>query len=565
MSLFGSIRMAANTLQANQIGLQVVGQNIANANTPGYIREEVHFVPAPTQRQGNLTLGLGVEVKAVIQKIDHFLEERLRGSVSDMADAETQESSYTQLEGLIGELGDTDLSTSLTTFFNSINEVLNQPQDVSIRNFAVLQGKTLAEDINRLSERVTEVRGDFNDRMIHMADQINRLIEEVRTLNLRISETEGGQTSASDAVGLRDQRLIALEELSKLVNIRVREQPSGGVAVYTGSNFLVFEGVLREVEVEMASVNGLPVSTIRMAESNSPLEPSSGELHGLIMARDEIMDGFLADLDVFATTLSYEFNKLYSSGQGLKGYDELTSEFAVSDENLALNSAGLRYSPVNGSFQVMVHNTKTGMTQTTDVIVDLNGIGDDTTLLDLANSLNVIDGMSASVEIGGNLTVSSDSADQEFAFAADTSGTLAALGLNTFFSGTNAQTLGINEVVEDDPATFAASQGGIANDSNNAELLAVMLDRPIESQNGASLMVLYDRMTGQNTQAASVSRAIAEGARVFEGTLRAQKMATSGVSLDEEAVKMIAYQRSFQASARYIAALAELFEIVVSL
>ena len=565
MSLFGSIRMAANALQANQIGLQVVGQNIANANTPGYIREEVHFSPAPTQRQGNLMLGLGVEVKAVVQKIDRFLEERLRGSVSDMADAETQESSYTQLEGLIGELGDTDLSTSLTTFFNSINEVLNQPQDVSIRNFAVLQGRTLAENINRLSQRVTEVRGDFNDRMIYMADQINRLIEEVRTLNLQIVETEGGQTSASDAVGLRDQRLIALEELAKLINIRVREQPSGGVAVYTGSNFLVFEGVLREVEVELDSVNGLPVSTIRMAESNSPLEPSSGELHGLIVARDEIMDGFLADLDVFAGTLSYEFNKLYSSGQGLKGYDELTSEFAVSGENLALNSAGLRYSPVNGSFQVMVHNTKTGMTQTTDVIVDLNGIGNDTTLLDLANALNAIDGISANIEIGGNLTISSDSADQEFAFAADTSGTLAALGLNTFFSGTNAQSLGVNEVVQDDPATFAASQGGIAADSNNAELLAVMLDRAIESQNGESLMVLYDRMTGQNTQAASVSRAIAEGARVFEGTLRAQKMATSGVSLDEEAVKMIAYQRSFQASARYIAALDELFEIVVSL
>jgi len=565
MSLFGSIRMAANALQANQIGLQVVGQNIANANTPGYIREEVHFSPAPTQRHGDLMLGLGVEVEAVIQKIDHFLEERLRGSVSDMTDAETQESSYTQLEGLIGELGDTDLSTSLTTFFNSINEVLNQPQDVSIRNFTVLQGRTLAEDINRLSERVTAVRGDFNERMIDMADQINRLIEEVRTLNIRIAETEGGQTSASDAVGLRDQRLIALEELAKLVNIRVREQPSGGVAVYTGSNFLVFEGVLREVEVEMDSVNGLPVSTIRMAESNSPLEPSSGELHGLIVARDEIMDGFLADLDVFAATLSYEFNKLYSSGQGLKGYDELTSEFAVSDKNLALNGAGLTYSPVNGSFQVMVHNTKTGMTQTTDVAVDLNGIGDDTTLLDLTNALNAIDGISANIEIGGNLTISSDSVDQEFAFAADTSGTLAALGLNTFFSGTNAQSLGVNEVVQDDPATFAASQGGIAADSNNAELLAVMLDRAIESRNGESLMVLYDRMTGQNTQAAAVSRAIAEGARVFEGTLRAQKMATSGVSLDEEAVKMIAYQRSFQASARYIAALDELFEIVVSL
>ncbi len=59
MSLFGSIQLANNALQANQIGLQVTGQNIANANTPGYSREEVILTPAPTQRQGSLLLGLG--------------------------------------------------------------------------------------------------------------------------------------------------------------------------------------------------------------------------------------------------------------------------------------------------------------------------------------------------------------------------------------------------------------------------------------------------------------------------------------------------------------------------
>ncbi len=50
MSLFGSIQMGGNTLQAMQIGLQVVGNNIANANTPGYVRQEAVYVPAPVQR-----------------------------------------------------------------------------------------------------------------------------------------------------------------------------------------------------------------------------------------------------------------------------------------------------------------------------------------------------------------------------------------------------------------------------------------------------------------------------------------------------------------------------------
>ena len=69
----------------------------------------------------------------------------------------------------------------------------------------------------------------------------------------------------------------------------------------------------------------------------------------------------------------------------------------------------------------------------------------------------------------------------------------------------------------------------------------------------------------ETTQASSLTQAAAEGARVFETTLRGQKLAISGVNLDEEAVRMIGLQRSFQASARYIAALDELLEIVVNL
>lgn len=570
MSLFSSIRMAANTLQANTIALQVVGQNLANANTPGYIREEVILAPAPTQRSGNLLLGLGVEVQAVIQKIDLFLEERLRGSVSDRVDAETQESSYMQLEGLIGELSDTDLSTSISNFFASIQEILSAPESISVRNLAVLQGVTLTTDINRLAARATQIRADTNDQIIDMAEDINRLLEEIRLLNVRIVNVEGGDISESDAVGLRDQRLMALENLAKLINIRVKEQPSGGVVVYSGSDFLVFEAVLREVEVVLDNEGGPSIADIQLAETNSRLNPTSGELRGLLDSRDEIMGGFLDQLDELARTLAFEFNKVYSKGQGLNGFQTLTSEFAVDDvEEPALNEAGLRFTPVNGSFQILVHNTQTGDRETVDVMVDLNGLGDDMTLEDLADALDAINGISSSTTTGKKLTITTDSPELEFTFHNDTSGVLAALGLNTFFSGSGAHDLGVNEVLEDDPAKFAASlyggKGDYTPNTENAEVLAEFLDYQIESQNNASLAVLYDRMIGQTTQGASISRAVAEGARVFEQTLRGQKLATSGVSLDEETIRMMAFQRSFQASARYIAVLDELFEILVSL
>src|SRR5438876_8328433 len=113
MSIFSSIQMAGNALQATQIGLQVVGQNIANANTPGYLREEVQFSPGVTQRLGSLLLGTGVRVDAIKQKVDEFLQQRLRGASSDRSSSEAQEKTYLDLEQLIGELSDTDVSTAM--------------------------------------------------------------------------------------------------------------------------------------------------------------------------------------------------------------------------------------------------------------------------------------------------------------------------------------------------------------------------------------------------------------------------------------------------------------------
>jgi flagellar hook-associated protein 1 FlgK len=565
MSLLSAIQMGSNALHANEIALQVLGQNIANANTPGYIREEVVLSPAPTQRQGGLLLGLGVTVEAVVQKLDKFLEERLRGAVSDKASAETTQETYAQLEGVIGELSDIGLSSSLTKFFNSISEILNQPESRTVRNLAVLQGDTLTKDIVRLATRAGEIRNDVNDRIQNMAGDINRLVEQIRTLNVRIAETEGGSTSKSDAVGLRDQRLTALENLAKLIDIRVIEQPSGGVTVYTGGDYLVFEGTSRQVEVVLDSQHGLTTANIHLADTDAPLDPSRGQLRGLLDARDKVLGGFLDNLDSLARTMAFEFNKIYSSGQGLNGFTTISSQFQVTDQTKPLNAAGLPFTPNNGTFQVIVRNKKTGLTRTTDVRIDLTGLGKDTSLSDLTAALNQVPGISAQISVSGGLTISTQSPDDELAFANDTSGVLAALGLNTFFTGSSARDLGVNPLVRADPAKFAASRGGIGADTNNAVDLAKFMDLPIASENGASLGVLYDRLIGETTQGATIANATAEGAQVFEQTLRGQKLATSGVNLDEEAVNMISYQRAYQAVAKYIATLNQLLELMVSL
>jgi flagellar hook-associated protein 1 FlgK len=565
MSLLGSIQQANNSLRTAQIGLQVVGQNIANVNTPGYAREEVLQTPAPTQKMGGLLLGLGVQVEGIVQKVDRFLDERVRAATSDRADAEVQEKTYLTLERLIGELKETDLSTSLTQFFASLNEVVNQPESVSVRELAVLRGQTLAGDIQRLAEKTQQQRVQLNQDVSRAADDINRLTEEIRKLNLRITDAEGGGTSGSDAVGLRDQRRLTLDQLAALIDIKVTEQPSGGMALYVAGDFLVFEGQRREVEVALSSDRGLSVANIEVAETKSPLQISGGEVGGLIAARDTVLGGFLDQLDEFAQTLTFEFNKVHTSGQGLTGFDQVTSEYRVTNPDLPLDAAGLSFVPTSGTFELQVYDTQTGLTKTHRVDIDLDGLDDDTTLNDLASDLDAIDGISATVLTTGELTIESDSPVSQFAFSADTSGTLAALGINTFFRGSTAFNIGISEVLADDPSKVAVSRGGIGHDADNAIDLAAFADRPIESNHGGSIMNLYGSVVASVTQGATVARSVAEGLRIFEETLAGQQLAISGVNLDEEAVRMITLQRTYQATARFIATLSDLLDIMVNL
>ncbi|MDA1055710.1 MAG: flagellar hook-associated protein FlgK [Planctomycetota bacterium] len=565
MSLLGSLQIASNALFASQIGLQVTGNNIANANTPGYVRQRAVFTPATTQLIGNLPLGLGVRVQGIIQQSDRFLSERLRGAISDLASTEAQEDVYVQLEALIGELTDTDLSSSMSNFFNAIDDILNQPEDIAVRNLAVLQGQALADDFRRLGSRVVDIRGNVNSQIASSADDINRLLAQVAELNVNIVQTEGGSTSASDAVGLRDQREVALAELSKILKVRVVEQPNGSVSLFAGGDFLVFDGEYRSVEVEYTLDRGLAVATVNLAATDAPIVATAGSLAGNYAARDEILGGFVDNLNELAATLAFEFNKIYSSGQGLTGLSEVQSEFTVDDETIALDQAGLAFTPVNGSFQAKVFNTRSGLTETTDIFVRLNGLNSDTTLEDLAASLNSIEGLVASVSPQRALTIATDSPILEFGFGSDTSHVLAALGINTFFSGTNSRDIAISDVVAADPAKFAASEGGVGEDTNVAFQLAAFADSALESRNGQTLANQYEDMVAKVTQASSVTQAVSEGFRVFQQTLEGQYLGLTGVSIDEEAINMIAYQRSYQASARLIATISELLNVLLTL
>ncbi|MEM8944420.1 MAG: flagellar hook-associated protein FlgK [Planctomycetota bacterium] len=578
MSLFSSLQMAGNTLQAMQIGLHVVGNNIANANTPGYVRERAVFAPAPVQEVGTLTLGLGVEVTGIVQNIDKFAEERLRDAGGDRASAELAESTYRDLEVLLNSLGESNVSAQLAGFFNSLSEINNgNTSDIAKINLAISAGEQLTQSITTLDREVNVLRDDLNTRVDQLADEINTLAEEIRQLNLRIVNIEGGGASGSDAGGLRSQRGVALKRLAEIVDLEANESDTGVVNISVNGQFLVFEGTRREVESQQTSTDGTVSNRIVFSTDSAELPATGGELGGIYESRDTILDDFLSGLDEFAGALAFEFNKVYSQGQGTEGFTSVTGTYRADDANAALDQAGLDFTPDNGEFNILVRNKNLDARVSPDTsTIQIDLIGDDgspTTLTSLAEQLDAVSGITASVSIDNELVINSESpADIEFTFEEDTSGVLAALGINTFFTGADAGNIGVNAELTTGisaGAKFANdlrdSQTGGPIGGANALRLVDLQDKQLSDQDGKSIGGVYQELIDATTQGATTTASIADGLRTFEGTLEAAAASVSGVNLDEEAIDLIQLQRAYQASARYISTLSELLDILVNL
>jgi flagellar hook-associated protein 1 FlgK len=565
MSLFGSIQMAGNTLQAMQIGLHVVGNNIANANTPGFIRERAIFTPAPTMKLGNLTLGLGVEVAGIVQSLDKFAEDRLRDAGGDRAGAEVQDQTYKDIEAILNELSDTDVSSSLTSFFNSINEILKHPEDVSIRNLAIQSGQSLSTAINNLDRRVETVYADFGRRVENLTTEINSLTTQISKLNVQIVSLEGGVNSSNQAGSLRSRRQEAVKRLADIADVYATDTPGGAVNITLHGESLVFEGTRREVKSELGTSNGLPTATMKFVDGGGPVQVSSGELYGVYQARDAIAGGFLDRLNDLAGALANEFNKIYAQGQGITGFKTVTSQNSVSSSTVGLDEAGLDFTPTSGYFNLLVYNKETKLTTTHRVDVDLDGLDNDTSLASLAATLDGVEGVAARVTSDNRLELRTESSELQIAFEDDSSGLLAALGVNTFFTGSTAGTLGINPELLADGSKFAASHDGIGVDVTNAQRLVALQDQGIDGLGGSSITGLYDKMVNEVAQGSAAAGSIADGYRVFEDTLTAAAQAVSGVNLDEEAIDMIMLQQTYQASARYISTLSDLLDTLINL
>ncbi len=570
MGLLGSLQIGKSGLLASQAALQVVGNNLANLATEGYHRQSITLSPETAQEIGpGLFIGRGVKIQSITRAVDDALESRLRGSTSDQSASGIRQQLLGRIEAIENEFSGTDLSNALGEFFNVFSQLSNTPQDISLRTLVAEQAGSLAGFIRDLDAEFGNVQLQTITQIDQTVATVNDLLTRIASLNTQITVQSRG---AGGAPGLRDQRDQLLGELSQYMDISTVEQQSGSVDVFVGSLPIILNNRSRGVEVQNRTENGQIVTQVVIAADKSPLDITSGELGALLEFKEQDIKDAIDSIDTLAAQLIYQVNRIHSQGQGLDLLDSVTGATAVTDPTVALNDAAtdLTIMPTHGSFQVNVVQKSTGQVVTATVNVDLDGINPagDTTLTSLAADIDLAANITATVTAGGKLKITSDSSDFQISFSDDTSGVLAVLGINTFFTGKDAFDIGVNAVLETSPRLIAgavtSATGPNAGDNSVALAIAGLRDQTLTELNGLSLTQHWTRHVEDFAIRQSQARQQFQADTVIHDGLFNQQQSISGVNADEEAIDLIQYQRAFQASARLLTVIDEMLQTLLA-
>jgi flagellar hook-associated protein 1 FlgK len=426
------------------------------------------------------------------------------------------------------------------------------------------------EQFRHIRSGLEDVRSALDDQYGLAVDKINSIAKGVSELNAQIVQAERGGIYRNSAGSLRDERDALLKQLSELTNAKVLEQAGGADVVLIGGHALVTENSYYDLRVETVDSRGIGVKKAVFNVDNSDLNAEGGQIHGYAMSRDEMVPDQIDKLDKLVSQFVAEFNKIHSQGVGLNNFSSVEGTEAVSDPGASLLSAGLALTPKNGSFVIRVRDKTTGAVQSVRVPVQLDGVGADDSLNTLLASINtelsaVTSDVTASVTAGNKLRLVSGSENVDFSFGEDSSDVLAALGINTFFSGSNSRNVAVNRVLADDASLVAAALDPAAGDGTNAGKLFDLKTQALDGLDGQSCDDYYQNMIGELGVESGLAKSRSDGANSYLQTLETQRQATSGVSLDEEAMNLMEYQRAYQAAARLVTTIDEMLKVLLEM
>lgn len=320
-TISSAFNLIAGALDANQGALDIVANNVANANTTGYTREVPNWQENPPVVINGVAYGNGVMMTGPTAVRDRVLEQRLvqqqqlaAGTGAQLTALNTLQSLFTPNAGGSTSSGAGDIGGDITSFFNSFSSLEANPTNDALRQQVLSSATVLASDVSSAASSLSQQQAALDQQAAGVTTQVNALSTAIAKLNTQIQSLQtGGNASA-----LEDQRQQDLSQLSQLIGIHEVPTENNGLSVTTTSGqLLLSQGA--SFSLTSSPVNGVTHFFLNGTDVTQQLASGGGSLGGYLTARDVNIPNALSSLDQLAYSVSTAVNTQNNAGTDLAG------------------------------------------------------------------------------------------------------------------------------------------------------------------------------------------------------------------------------------------------------
>lgn len=523
-SFFG-MNLAMTGLYASQRALDIVNHNLANVNTPGYSRQIVNQkADTPiAMNDGTGMVGNGAQVLGAERVRDEYLDFKYWSENVSYGEWNIKKTALADIEAVFNEPSDSGFNTVLNDFFSAIHELSKDPSSLSARALVKEKGVTVTNYFNSTAAHLEKIQADENYAVRSKVDEINTLSEQIRALNEQIYKFELSGDVAND---LRDQRSVMVDSLSKLAKVNAQEVIVGKLPngkedkrfqIVVDGKFLVDNFKSYSIKYQQSDTKNNPEDIPGIYnlywEDGTPFNPGGGELKGYMDVRDGAGDAkndfkgvpyYIRKLNEFVRVFAKAFN------EGFVDYDGDGSIGAGEDKTGHADGYGLDSAegdPLPGiRFFTMNSESSTDFVGTATLPNDINALYDDVTAKNFSISQDIVD------------------------------------SVDNIFTSTNAGEKGNGEILltiidfRHDPKVFSE---GTPEDF----MRSLISNLGIDSQQAERVSLNQETIVKQ---------------------IDNRRSSNSGVSIDEEMASMVKFQHAYNASARMVTTLSQIYDTLIN-
>ena len=554
-NIFSTLSSAKLGLLAQQLAIEVTGQNVANVETEGYSRQDVSFeanTPRGHIKYGGLhQIGTGVRVASIERAHDQFLFTQIMDEGDLTGSTEVKKEIFEQLEVLFNEGSGRSLNDAFSSFFGSIHDLATNPRGLPERTDLISKAEHLTSTFNQTGNQLFMLQRNIDATIESEVVEINTLTTQIGKLNESIHANE--PTAQYKANDLRDNRDRLVKKLSKKIDIQLVQESDNQISLtLKDGTALVLKDQVFALSTSL-NANNESFKDVYINSGSTKKNITStvkgGQLRGYLDMRDTEIGSILDKMNILSGSFIQEFNSIHRQGFGIDGSSGLDF-FTPLDVKVGhnVNNKGTASVSMTNASPTSISVDEFEMVFTSSSSFNLNNLTTNASLgtfeFNTGTTFNVKDGFAVTIS---GAAVSGDkvkfSASEDAASRMSVSSKITAdrqkiaAGTTTNADGGNALRMAnLQNELAFNSVTWSSGSGSFTFDEYYNAVVSTI---GIESFSAQAILRQQEGVMLQ---------------------LNSRRESISGVSIDEEMIKMIKFQQAYNASARMISMVDEMLD-----